>query len=142
MSEEIGTCKRVHANVDVQKPEGVRKSRRRRRVVLDSEDDEPAGTWCPYGGENAFHGHPPNPCLGIARVPNTQLEDFMAALYDRLQVYGGAELSQKELNVGGETQTDIEARFSDMMTAEIVQVDMDGEMLLNRKMQVKFAKEW
>lgn len=79
--------------------------------------------------------------LAIARVSSWQVPDFIAALKSKIELWAEIEeVSEQILVHGGESLTNVTVKFASEEDAKMVKVEIDEELILGRKVQVKFSQ--
>ncbi|EME39217.1 hypothetical protein DOTSEDRAFT_38439 [Dothistroma septosporum NZE10] len=117
-------------------------TRSNRRNATIEDHHEPAieveeEFWRPYGGGSP-RDIPPGTCIGLARISTWQCDNFKATVMEVLEQYapGEAEVEAEEWKHGGESVSDVMARFGSVDQATIIKGQIEGEMVMGRKLQV------
>lgn len=99
--------------------------------------------WQSAGGEsfrNSRKKQTVSDTLAIARISTWRVDAFVMALKAHIEPdIETDEIMTKELVHGGESMTDVFARFQSELDADMAMERMKGTILLERKLQVRFA---
>jgi hypothetical protein len=79
--------------------------------------------------------------LGIARLATWRCDTFVEELGTMIDTCcpDFEEVTTKEVDIGGESVTDVFIRFRSEMVAETAKDELDGKMLSGRKLQVGYV---
>lgn len=123
------------------KPARTTRSSKRKPIIEDDACEPEIEFWRPYGGETSKDPGATS-CLGLARLSTWQYPKFEEAMKGLLDVYAaGAELETEEWKHGGESVTDVLARFNSEEQATLIKDQIEGEMVNGRKVQVRFVDD-
>ena len=101
--------------------------------------------WRSAGGEDIFGERvgpdsQPTATLGIARIATWRLPTFNRAVKTLIEQHGSMAAFQTEEHFhGGESVIDVFVQFDDEVKAKVIKEKINGEMVGERKLQVKYA---